>query len=64
MEIIKLEYLLIDNNQIKEIPDWINTFKRLKSISISNNILSKISSNIGDLVEKLTYINFGNNRIE
>jgi Leucine-rich repeat (LRR) protein len=56
--------LILDHNYVKEIPDWIDIFSRLKTLSLSNNNISKISKNIGNLAGSLIYLNLGNNRFE
>ncbi len=54
----------MDHNFVKEIPDWIDIFSRLKTLSLSNNNINKITPNIGNLANSLIYLNLGNNRFE
>jgi len=54
----------MDHNFVKEIPDWIEGFTRLKTLSLSNNNISRITPNIGNLAGSLIYLNLGNNRFK
>ncbi len=40
---VNVEILILDNNNLTEIPDWILNLRNLKSLSIRNNNLTDIS---------------------
>lgn len=42
----EIEILILDNNKIEELPSWIGNLKNLKILSIRNNNLLKLNSDI------------------